>query len=63
MYFFIFGVVLGARHKFATTGKLRVGTIVSVKVKVGITIWYPLGASPGFLQIVVFGTGIPVVFF
>lgn len=37
--FFIFGVVLGARHKFATTGKLRVVTIVYAKVEVGITIW------------------------
>lgn len=42
--FFIFGVVLGARHKFATTGKLRVVTIVYAKVEVGIInggSWFP----------------------
>ena len=63
--FFIFGVVLGARHKSATTGNLRVVTIVYAKVEVGITIWYPEKntGSPKVLQVVVFGTGIPAVFF
>lgn len=61
----MFGVVLGARHKFAITGKLRVGAIVSAKLQGGLKIWYPerthLGESPKFLQMVVFGKGIPGV--